>query len=47
MIKNIVFDMGKVLVDYDGMLVCRHFTDNEALAKKSALLFLILQNGYF
>ncbi len=34
MIKNIVFDMGKVLVDYDAMLVCRHFTDDEALAKK-------------
>ena len=26
--------MGKVLVDYSGMPVCRHFTDNEALAKR-------------
>ena len=34
MIRNIVFDMGKVLVDYSGMPVCRHFTDNEALAKR-------------
>jgi len=25
MIKNIVFDMGKVLVGYDGMRVCEHF----------------------
>ena len=32
--RNIVFDMGKVLVDYSGMPVCRHFTDNEALAKR-------------
>ena len=34
MIRNIVFDMGKVLVDYSGMPVCLHFTDNEALAKR-------------
>ena len=34
LIRNIVFDMGKVLVDYSGMPVCRHFTDNEALAKR-------------
>ena len=26
--------MGKVLVDYSGMPVCRHFTDNKALAKR-------------
>lgn len=25
MIKNIVFDMGKVLVEYEGDRVCRHF----------------------
>ncbi len=35
LIRNIVFDMGKVLVDYSGMPVCRHFTDNEALAKRN------------
>lgn len=29
MIKNIVFDMGKVLVGYDGMRVCEHFIENE------------------
>lgn len=29
MIKNIVFDMGKVLLDYDPVLVCRQFTDSE------------------
>lgn len=27
MIKNIVFDMGRVLLDYDPVKVCRHFTD--------------------
>lgn len=29
MIKNIVFDMGKVLLDYDPVKVCRQFTDRE------------------
>lgn len=29
MITNIVFDMGKVLVEYEADRVCRHFTDNE------------------
>ena len=29
MIRNIVFDMGKVLVGYDGMRVCEHFIENE------------------
>lgn len=29
MIKNIVFDMGKVLVGYDSMRVCRAFMDDE------------------
>ena len=29
MIKNIVFDMGKVLVGYDADKVCSHFMDNE------------------
>lgn len=29
MIKNIVFDMGQVLVGYDGDLVCRHFIEDE------------------
>lgn len=29
MIKNIVFDMGKVLVDYDSSKVCRHFIEDE------------------
>ena len=28
MIKNIVFDMGKVLVDYDAMRVCEHYIEN-------------------
>lgn len=34
MIKNIVFDMGKVLVDYDDMISCNHFakSEEEALA---------------
>lgn len=30
MIKNVVFDMGKVLVGYDGMRVCEHFIENES-----------------
>ena len=29
MIKNIVFDMGKVLVGYDADRVCGHYMDNE------------------
>lgn len=29
MIKNIVFDMGQVLVMYDGNLVCSHFIEDE------------------
>mgnify|MGYP000452002677 CR=1 FL=1 len=31
MIKNIVFDMGKVLVDYKEDPVCRRFCADEAL----------------
>lgn len=34
MIKNIVFDMGKVLVDYDSSRVCRHYIEDEAVQKK-------------
>ncbi|WP_024291850.1 HAD family hydrolase [Lacrimispora indolis] len=33
MIKNIVFDMGKVLVHYDADMVCRHFIEDEAERK--------------
>ena len=29
MIKNIVFDMGKVLIYYESMRACRHFIENE------------------
>ncbi|MCI8658758.1 MAG: HAD family phosphatase [Lachnospiraceae bacterium] len=29
MIKNIVFDMGKVLVGYDAMRVCEHYIEDE------------------
>lgn len=29
MIKNIVFDMGNVLVNYDAMRVCRHYIEDE------------------
>lgn len=29
MIRNIVFDMGKVLLDYDPLAVCRKFTDKK------------------
>lgn len=34
MIKNIVFDMGMVLMYYDSMRVCRHFMDDEAEMEK-------------
>ena len=34
MIKNIVFDMGKVLTDYDGSWVCRHYVKDEADAAR-------------
>ncbi len=34
MIRNIIFDMGRVLLDYDAMPVCRAFTDNEEAALK-------------
>ena len=34
MIKNIVFDMGKVLLDYDAELVCSHFISNEEERKE-------------
>lgn len=29
MIRNVVFDMGKVLLDYDALEVCRQYTDRE------------------
>ena len=29
MIKNIVFDMGNVLVDYIADVVCRHFIEDQ------------------
>ncbi|MDY5483704.1 MAG: hypothetical protein SPF91_05885 [Clostridium sp.] len=34
MIRNIVFDMGKVLLDYDPLAVCRGFTDRWAFGLK-------------
>lgn len=34
MIKNIVFDMGRVLVGYDADLVCRHFIEAEEERKR-------------
>lgn len=37
MIKNIVFDMGKVLVGYEADRVCRHFIEDEKERKKVAL----------
>lgn len=33
-IKNIIFDMGRVLVEYDPMKVCTHFMDNEEEQKQ-------------
>lgn len=34
MLKNVVFDMGKVLIDYDPMLVCRRHLSGEEEAKR-------------
>lgn len=40
MIKNIVFDMGKVLVDYEGDRVCRYYSEDVAEQKAvSAAVF--------
>ncbi|WP_077609760.1 HAD family hydrolase [Clostridium sp. Marseille-P2415] len=40
MIKNIVFDMGRVLVNYEGDRVCRYFIEDEAERKAvSAAVF--------
>ena len=36
MIKNIVFDMGNVLVDYTADGVCRHFIEDQETRKKDA-----------
>lgn len=30
MIRNMVFDMGRVLLDYDPVGVCRHYTEDES-----------------
>lgn len=41
MIKNIVFDMGKVLVDYVADAVCRHFmADEEEICKVCTSVFI-------
>ncbi len=41
MIKNIIFDMGKVLVSYDPLLVCRQcMTDEEEIRKVSTSVFV-------
>ena len=37
MIKNIVFDMGRVLVGYDADRVCRHFMEDEAVRKEVSM----------
>ena len=34
MVKNIVFDMGKVLTDYVPDAVCRHYIKDEAMIRK-------------
>lgn len=34
MIKNIVFDMGQVLVNYVGDLVCQHLIEDESQRKE-------------
>lgn len=41
MVKNIVFDMGNVLVRYDSMKVCRHFmTDETEMEKVCTSVFI-------
>lgn len=34
MIRNLVFDMGKVLMDYDANRVCQHYIADETMRKK-------------
>ena len=47
MIKNIVFDMGRVLLDYDAVRVCWQYTDSaEDVELMSRELFLP-KNGCF
>ena len=41
MIKNIVFDMGKVLVDYVADAVCRHYMTDEKEIRE------VCRNGCF
>lgn len=46
MIKNIVFDMGNVLVDYIADGVCRHFIEDQETRKRSALPYSYLLSGF-
>jgi len=43
MIKNIIFDFGKVLVDYDFFHTIRRYFDNEADLQKFATLFTSIE----
>ncbi len=51
MIKNMVFDMGKVLVGYDSMRACRHFLtapDDQVLVNTAVFIspeWLMLDMG--
>ncbi len=42
MIKNIVFDMGRVLVNYEGDRVCRYFIEDEA--EREAVRFSVFES---
>ncbi|MDO5563929.1 MAG: HAD-IA family hydrolase [Eubacteriales bacterium] len=45
--KNYVFDMGKVLVDYDAHLACKQFTNDERIIEESFnVLFCSMEWAY-
>ena len=46
MIKNIVFDMGKVLTDYVADEVCRRFIEDEAERRQVCTSVFISPAGY-
>lgn len=46
MIKNIVFDMGNVLVAYDGRKVCKHYVKDKRTGNAYLRQFFSHRNGF-
>ena len=46
MIKNIVFDMGNVLVAYDGRKVCKHYIKDKKDRKRVFTAIFSHRNGF-